>query len=54
MLVDLPWTGAMTGDPVERVVGYLRELRDADDMPMHHAADIDQFLVEAMGLVEDR
>lgn len=53
MLVDLTWTGAMTGDPVERVIGVLRELRDAEDMPMHHAADISQFLSVAMGIHDD-
>lgn len=26
---------------------FLRSLRDATDMPMHHAADIDQWLTEA-------
>lgn len=34
----------------ERTVRFLRELSAADDMPMHHAADIDQFLVEALGV----
>ena len=50
MMVDFPWTGAMIGDPAERVIAFLKELSAADDMPMHHAADIDQFLVEALGV----
>jgi hypothetical protein len=37
----------------ELVVSYLRELRDAVDLPMHHKADIDQFLVEALGASDE-
>lgn len=32
----------------QEVREFLTSLRDAADMPMHHAADIDQFLTEGM------
>lgn len=41
------------GDSKERIVWFLRSLRDADDMPMHHAADIDQFLCQDLGVTDD-
>jgi hypothetical protein len=31
---------------------FLHRLSNAEDMPMHHAADIDQFLVEASAAIQ--
>lgn len=40
-------------EETEWVIRFLRELSRAEDMPMHHAADIDQFLAERLGVSPD-
>jgi hypothetical protein len=52
-VADRVFEAVMTPDNGRPVVDFLRSLRDADDMPMHHAADIDQYLGEALGVQDD-